>query len=197
MKATCHGRRTASRCTARWAPTASACPAWSAASSRRATTMPASSGRKPWRRSGGDPQPEAGRRGLRSRSARALRRRWAADACTTIATSRRRQVRRHGPDRQSLAGHRRPEGAAAGKAELKSRRDRPARRKWRAPRTRWPGSWKIRTGGPDRTHVWRIRTRRRLPLSARPPRRALRFGHRRLLLDRHRTGRRDPDRGHR
>ena len=43
------GRRARSR--SRWAPTASACRAWSAASSRRATTRPASSGRSRSRRS--------------------------------------------------------------------------------------------------------------------------------------------------
>ena len=61
------------RCIRRWAATASACPAWSARSSRPATTRPASSGRTRRPVQGGDPEPASRRRGLRRDCEDALR----------------------------------------------------------------------------------------------------------------------------
>ena len=107
----CRTGRQAGRGASR-APTASACRASSAPSSRRAMTKPASSGRSRSRRS----------RSGSSISSRAMPRRDAACEKIYLTARRRgvevlyddtderagRQVRGDGPDRPAVAGHRRP-----------------------------------------------------------------------------------------
>ena len=117
---------TASRCRSRWAPTASASRAWSAPSSRRAMTTPASSGRTrvaPFRV--GLINLRAADAGLRRRRRRALRQAHRAPASRCSTTTATRAPAPSSPTMdliglpwQLVVG---PRGVKAGVVELKRR----------------------------------------------------------------------------
>ena len=131
MGAKVAGRRRQPSTSSTWAPTASACRGWSARSSRRATTRPASSGRTASRRSTvglinlkpGDAATDA--------AAEALYERLTNAGIDVLYDDRRRagrgEVRDDGPDRAALAGDRRSEGRRAGRGRDEAARDRRTR----------------------------------------------------------------------
>ena len=119
------GRRAGRR--RRWAPTASACRAWSARSSRRATTRPASSGRTASRRSRSasstckpdDAACDAPATTLYDAAARRRRRGAATTTATSAAGAKFADMDLIGLPWQLIVG---PKGVPAGKVELKNRK---------------------------------------------------------------------------
>ena len=118
--------RAASRSRSRWAPTASACRAWSAASSRRATTRPASSGRSRWRRSRWRSSTSSPTTARSPAPARSSTTRCAAKGIEVLHDDRDLRPGAKFADMdliglpwQVIVG---PKGVSAGKAEVKNRR---------------------------------------------------------------------------